>query len=123
MAHKSYVEVHNLSEVEVGDLRGIGGFRTRHEVRHIWKPVDDYHDRVMSSCVARKSQNEIHADIIPRAGQHWKWRLESSILLYVLGECAHSTLSYDVPYIALEGQPVELILDRRNGLITAKMTG
>ncbi|CAA7409787.1 unnamed protein product [Spirodela intermedia] len=37
-----------------------------------------------------------------------KWRVESSILLYLLGECAHSTLSDDIPYITLEGRPVEL---------------
>ncbi|CAA6667677.1 unnamed protein product [Spirodela intermedia] len=36
------------------------------------------------------------------------WCVESSILLYLLGECAHSTLSDDIPYIALEGWPVEL---------------
>ncbi|CAA6667515.1 unnamed protein product [Spirodela intermedia] len=33
----------------------------------------------------------------------------SSILLYLLGECAHSTLSNDVPYIVLEGRLVELV--------------
>ena len=117
------MEAHNLSEVEAGDPGGIGGLRTQHEVRHLQKPVDDYHDRVISSCGARKSQNEIHADVIPRVGRHWKWRVESSILLYLLGECAHSTVSDDVPYIVLEGRPVELILDRRNGLIMAKMAG
>ncbi|CAA7404490.1 unnamed protein product [Spirodela intermedia] len=37
------------------------------------------------------------------------WCVESSILLYLLGECAHSTLSDDIPYIALEGWPVELV--------------
>ncbi|CAA6673998.1 unnamed protein product [Spirodela intermedia] len=36
------------------------------------------------------------------------WRVESNILLYQLGECTHSTLSDNVPYIALEGRPVEL---------------
>ena len=64
------MEAHNLSEIEAGDLGGIGGLRTRHEVRHLRKPIDKYHDRVVSSCSARKSQNEIHADIIPRAGRH-----------------------------------------------------
>ena len=117
------METHNLSEVEARDLGGIGGLRTLHEVRHLRKPIDDYHDRVMSSCGTRKSQNEVHADVIPWAGRHWKWRVESNILLYLLGKCAHSTLSDDVPYIALEGRPVVLVLDRRNGLITAKMAG
>ena len=56
---------HNLSEVEAGDLGGIGGLRTLHEVRHLQKPVNDYHDRVLSSCGAQKSQNEINADVIP----------------------------------------------------------
>ena len=49
--------------------------------------------------------------------------VEASILLDLLGEGAHPALSDDVPDIALQTRPIELLFYCRNRLVSAEMAG
>ncbi|CAA6658804.1 unnamed protein product [Spirodela intermedia] len=46
--------------------------------------------------------------VIGKLGAWYDQIPKSNILLYLLSECIHSTLSDDFPYIALEGWPIKL---------------
>ena len=70
---------------------------------------------------AGQSEHEVHAQVIPRSHWHWEQCIEASIFLYLLGKGAHPLLSDNVPNIALQALPIELMFYGHNGLVIAKM--
>jgi hypothetical protein len=90
---------------------------------HLRKTIHYYHDGIMAAGRAGKSEHKVHAHVVPWSCRHWKRCVEASIFPYLLGEGAHPALSDDVPNIALQARPIELMFYGRNRLVTTKVAG
>ena len=108
-------------KVKLSHSHNVQSLRTWHEVGHLRKAIHNYHDRIMAADRAGQSEHKVHAHAIPRLHRYWKRRVEAIIFPYLLGEGAHRTLSDDVPNMALQALPIELMFYNRNRIVTTKM--